>query len=65
MRFDATVAFGLFSVALLGLGNVAFADELDDLDAAPSPSTPAIEKPIFTVSSSFVHSSVLKFELIM
>lgn len=63
MRFDATVAFGLFSVALLGMGNVAFADELDDLDATtatPSSSTIAIERPTFTVSSPFVRSLCLE-----
>jgi calnexin len=59
MRFDAAVAYGLFSVALMGFGNVAFADELDDVlgDAATksvasssTATTSAIDKPTFTVS---------------
>ncbi|KAI5810651.1 calnexin [Pyronema omphalodes] len=51
MRFTRNVAFGLFTVAVMGFGNVA-ADELDDLSkdaAAPAAtSTSAIEKPTFT-----------------
>ncbi|PWW74455.1 Calreticulin-domain-containing protein [Tuber magnatum] len=56
MRFDSKVAFGLFSVALVGFGNVAFADEIDDaLGDAATPSaassstaTVAIDKPTFS-----------------
>lgn len=60
MRFDARVAYGLMSVALMGFSGV-MADELEDLlgDAAASPASPspssstiAIAKPSFTVSSS-------------
>lgn len=59
MRFSTNVAFGLFSVALLGFNNVV-ADELDEKlgDAAKvaeeststSTSAASIEKPTFTVS---------------
>lgn len=72
MRFARNVAFGLFSVALMGFGNFAVADELDDVfgDAAGSSSTTtstvtststiAIEKPTFSVSfpCSEQHQSV-------
>ena len=58
MRFARNVAFGLFSIALMGFGNTVFADEIDDAlgdDPTPSSSssssTVAIEKPTFTVSS--------------
>lgn len=57
MRFARNVAFGLFSVALVGFGNFAVADEFDDVlgDAASSStstvattSTVAIVKPTFS-----------------
>lgn len=59
MRFARNVAFGLFSIALMGFGNTVFADDIDDAlgdDPTPSSSTSssstvAIEKPTFTVSS--------------
>lgn len=61
MRFDARVAYGLMSVALVGFSGV-MADDIDDIlgDSAASPasaaessSTPiAISKPSFTVSRS-------------
>jgi calnexin len=53
MRFDARVAYGLMTVALMGFGGV-IADEIEDVlgDAAASPlpssSTVAIAKPSFT-----------------
>lgn len=60
MRFDARVAYGLLSVALVGFGGV-MADEIDDVlgdsaaspasAAEPSSTTVAISKPAFTVSS--------------
>ena len=55
MRFSRNVAFGLFSVALMGLGSPVFADEIDDAlgndAAAASASTTAVsDKPTFTVS---------------
>lgn len=56
MRFDACVAYGLMSVALMGFGGV-MADDIDDIlgDAAAAPSSPdatasTINKPNFTVS---------------
>jgi calnexin len=54
MRFTRNVAFGLFTVAVMGFGNVV-ADELDDLSkdaAAPAAASASsvIEKPTFTVS---------------
>lgn len=62
MRFDTKVALGLFSVALMGFGNVAFADEIDDAlgdtatsSADSSSTTPVINKPIFSVSISLSH----------
>ncbi|CAZ84531.1 unnamed protein product [Tuber melanosporum] len=55
MRFNTKVAFGLFSVALLGFGNLAFADEIDDAlgdaatsSATSSSTTAAIDKPTFS-----------------
>jgi hypothetical protein len=60
MRFARNVAFGLFTVALVGFGNMVHADEIDDVlgdAAAASPSTSSsstssasIEKPTFSVS---------------
>lgn len=57
MRFDARVAYGLMSVALVGFGGV-MADDIDDVlgDHAASPASAAepsstISKPTFTVSS--------------
>lgn len=58
MRFDARVAYGLMSVALMGFGGV-MADDIDDAlgDAASVVSSEAaaaisaIAKPAFTVSS--------------
>lgn len=60
MRFDARVAYGLMSVALVGFSGV-MADEIDDIlgDSAASPAsvaepsstTVAILKPSFTVRS--------------
>lgn len=62
MRFTRNVAFGLFTVAVMGFGNVA-ADELDDLSkdaAAPAAtSTSAIEKPTFTVSIQLCTASFM------
>jgi hypothetical protein len=58
MRFARNVAFGLFSIALMGFGNV-FADEIDDVLEEPASSsttttststTASIAKPTFTVS---------------
>lgn len=59
MRFDARVAYGLMSVALVGFGGV-MADDIDDIlgDSAASPAsvaepsstTVAISRPAFTVS---------------
>lgn len=56
MRFDARVAYGLMTVALMGFGGV-MADDIDDIlgDATPAStelSSTAITKPSFTVSSS-------------
>jgi calnexin len=61
MRFAGKVAFGLFTVALLGFGNLARADDIDDVlgDAATSSTTASgststttgIEKPTFSVIS--------------
>jgi len=55
MRFNTKVALGLLSVALMGFGNVAFADEIDDAlgDTATSSAdsssvTPVINKPTFS-----------------
>lgn len=61
MRFSTNVAFGLFSVALMGFNHVV-ADELDDklgdaakVEGEAATSTAIIDKPTFTVSRTELH----------
>lgn len=72
MRFNTKVALGLLSVALVGFGNVAFADEIDDAlgdtatsSADSSSATPAINKPTFSVSISLFIVVATTLKLIM